>query len=92
MQHAFHCPLVTEESQSLIAGLSPLVSGTRQCRFYSSVSGAELDAASATDLAYWQRQLVSPVQFTAALQQMVAAGARCFIEIGGTAHVNSIGG
>lgn len=75
--HSHHMAPLQDELKSALASIRP---GQSVIPLYSTllgkvVQGAELDAE------YWARNLREPVQFEAAMQLVLAAGQRVFIEV-----------
>ncbi|MFI0942958.1 type I polyketide synthase [Streptomyces sp. NPDC021020] len=80
VDYASHGPQVEALADTVradLAGLRPTASGPA---FYSSVTGAP-QPTDALDADYWFTNLRRPVRFTAAVEALLAAGHRVFIEV-----------
>ncbi|HEU4411962.1 MAG TPA: amino acid adenylation domain-containing protein, partial [Polyangiaceae bacterium] len=80
--HAFHSPSMEPAASAFervvrAARLSPPA-----LPFYSNVTGRRIEAAEATDPAYWARQLRAAVRFSDAAADLVRAPGRMAIEVG----------
>ncbi|KAJ6443902.1 polyketide synthase [Purpureocillium lavendulum] len=69
--HSSHMKLVEHDYKALLSGISPQ-KGSRSVRMFSSVTGGEINGRH-LDAAYWARNMVSPVQYVAAIESMMAA-------------------
>ena len=84
--HSKHMRSVADGYRESIADVEPLVEKGTGCRMHSSVTKSQV---SATDLGpdYWVRNLVSPVQFAAAVEDLMRPSATAdaidiFVEVG----------
>ncbi|WP_031525560.1 acyltransferase domain-containing protein, partial [Streptomyces sp. NRRL F-5123] len=80
VDYASHGPQVEALADTVradLAGLRPTASGPV---FYSSVTGAP-QPTDALDADYWFTNLRRPVRFTSAVEALLAAGHRVFIEV-----------
>lgn len=71
--HSPHMQMVAEEYFEAIADITPQLETSPEregCKMYSSVTGAVINDASELGPAYWVRNLVSPVQFAPAVQNL----------------------
>jgi len=82
VSHAFHSPLMDGALAPFARAFAGVRLAVPQRPFHSCVSGRPIDAAEATDPAYWLRQLREPVRFAAALADAAADGAALFVEAG----------
>ncbi|PYI07708.1 polyketide synthase [Aspergillus sclerotiicarbonarius CBS 121057] len=69
--HSPHMRALADAYQASIAGITPITAPTRPIAMFSSVTKALIQPAD-LDAAYWVRNLVSPVQFAAAVTQLAA--------------------
>ncbi|WP_228535124.1 SDR family NAD(P)-dependent oxidoreductase [Nocardia sp. BSTN01] len=79
VDYASHSPQVEPVRAELVAELAAVRPRRPQVSFYSSVTGAHLDAAE-LDAEYWFRNLREPVNFAGAVDALVAEGFRTFVE------------
>jgi amino acid adenylation domain-containing protein len=82
VSHAFHSPLMDGALPLFERAFAGVRLSAPQRPFHSCVSGRLINAAEATDPAYWLRQLREPVRFAAALAAAQADGATLFVEVG----------
>ena len=86
LDYAFHSPMMDRIEPSLIEALRDLVPGLPIMPLVSTVTGALVgDDPAGRDLMdadYWWRNVREPVLFSAALDSLVAGGARIFLEVG----------
>ncbi|OIJ95337.1 hypothetical protein BIV23_34845 [Streptomyces monashensis] len=80
VDYASHCDRVEPLRESLTADLAALRPLRAQLPFYSTVTGAALDAQE-LDAGYWYRNLRRPVAFEPAVRALLGAGYRHFIEV-----------
>jgi acyl transferase domain-containing protein/acyl carrier protein len=76
---ASHSPQTVTLAEELRRCLTDLRPRPASLPFVSTVTGAVYE--SALDGAYWARNITEPVQFTAAIRNLVQAGHRAFLEI-----------
>ncbi len=81
IDYAFHSPAMDPVRSQLLAELDSLAPRPGSGRFFSTVTGAELEG-SALDAAYWWHNVRDPVRFCAAVAALRRAGCRVFIEVG----------
>ncbi|MEV6129841.1 beta-ketoacyl synthase N-terminal-like domain-containing protein [Streptomyces violaceusniger] len=82
VDYASHSPQVdeiAEELTELLRGVEPVGESGSGVVFYSTVTGGRADA-SVLDTGYWVRNLRERVRFAEAVQALLAAGHRVFIE------------
>ncbi len=79
VDYASHSPQVEPVRAELVAELAAVRPRRTQVPFYSSVTGARLDAAG-VDAEYWFRNLREPVNFAGAVDALLADGLRTFVE------------
>jgi acyl transferase domain-containing protein len=72
VSHAFHTPLVEPAAQAFGALLRKVTLQAPACPVYSTALGRKLAAHEMSDPAYWVQQMLSPIQFGAALQSLQA--------------------
>ncbi|MBD2785011.1 SDR family NAD(P)-dependent oxidoreductase [Xenorhabdus sp. DI] len=70
VSHAFHTPMVDVAAKAFGALLKNYHLKPAQCAIYSTALGRKILADEMCDPQYWVRQMLFPVQFGAALQQM----------------------
>jgi acyl transferase domain-containing protein len=87
-EYAFHSPLMEPYRDQLEAALSGLQPDPAGGMVISTVSGTGRQAAD-LDATYWAENVVSPVQFAAALQTAVADRHGVVLEIGPTTAVGT---
>ncbi|WP_320066036.1 type I polyketide synthase [Micromonospora sp. RTGN7] len=75
--HSAHVDALADELRELLAGVTPR---TGDIRFFSTVTGQQLDGAE-LDGAYWFRNLRRTVQLQEATRALLADGHRVFIEV-----------
>ncbi|MFI0898072.1 beta-ketoacyl synthase N-terminal-like domain-containing protein [Streptomyces sp. NPDC020983] len=80
VDYASHGPQVETLADTIRADLAGLRPGPSGPAFYSSVTGAA-EPTQTLDAEYWFTNLRRPVRFTAAVESLLAAGYRAFIEI-----------
>jgi acyl transferase domain-containing protein/acyl carrier protein len=78
---AAHSPQIDALSDELLAAIADIRARPTSVRMFSSVSGAELDAAALTP-AYWVRNLREHVQFASAAAHLLDAGHATIVELG----------
>lgn len=69
--HSSHMKLVEHDYKTLLANVSPR-DGCPEIRMFSSVTGNEVDGRR-LDATYWAANMVSPVQYVAAIEAMMVA-------------------
>ncbi|MFD5433653.1 type I polyketide synthase [Kitasatospora sp. NPDC127067] len=79
VSYAAHSPQVDELRTELVELLAPVAPAAGELDFYSSVTGAAVDAAE-LDAAYWYRNLREPVRFDLAARALLQDGYRFFVE------------
>uniref|UniRef100_UPI00131DDF83 type I polyketide synthase n=1 Tax=Streptomyces sp. NRRL S-350 TaxID=1463902 RepID=UPI00131DDF83 len=79
VDYASHSPHVETIRERLLDDLAPLRPRTGDVPFYSSVTGGLLDTAG-LDADYWYTNLRHPVRFDRAVEALLAAGHRTFVE------------
>ncbi|GDY59136.1 hypothetical protein SVIO_097590 [Streptomyces violaceusniger] len=82
VDYASHSPQVDEIADELIMllrGVEPIAAPASGVVFYSTVTGGRADG-SVLDTGYWVRNLRERVRFADAIQALLAAGHRVFIE------------
>ena len=62
-----------------------------QIPFISSLTGAWITAAQATDTNYWTRQLREPVRFSQSLKELLAEPEHVFVEVGPARTLTTLG-
>jgi acyl transferase domain-containing protein/acyl carrier protein len=77
---ATHCPQTDAMVPELMRALEGLQPKPAACALYSTVLGRRL-AHETVDAQYWGANLRQPVQFGSAIEQMLAAGYKTFIEL-----------
>ncbi|WP_248930390.1 non-ribosomal peptide synthetase/type I polyketide synthase [Paenibacillus hamazuiensis] len=85
VSHPFHSVLMREGAEKLKERIAGVVFRSASRRMISTVTGSFVPEGTDLDAGYWADHLVLPVRFADALQTAVQAGARLFLEIGGTA-------
>ena len=81
LDYAFHSKAMAplrDEVMAAFAGLKPTAG---ECRFISTVTGAERDGAS-LDADYWWNNIRQPVRFGQAVKRLAEDGIDVFLEIG----------
>jgi acyl transferase domain-containing protein len=81
LDYAFHSPAMDAIRGELLDGLDGLTPRQGQCRFVSTVTGAEI-AADRLGAAYWWDNIRKPVLFAPAIGALSAAEVNAFLEIG----------
>lgn len=83
VSHAFHSAAMEGALPKVAHALSRARLHPPGRTMYSCVSGAPLEAAEATDPAYWARQVRATVQFSRAVQaELAREGETVFVEVG----------
>ncbi|MBU3868697.1 SDR family NAD(P)-dependent oxidoreductase, partial [Streptomyces sp. 4503] len=85
VDYASHGPQVEgirEELNEVLGGVRPVVGGSDEVAFYSTVTGGRADA-SILDAGYWVSNLRERVRFADAVEALLADGHRVFIEASG---------
>ena len=86
--HAFHSTMMQPAVEKLARVLEGIELNAPAMPIVSTVTGALLSDAEATDHGYWAQQLARPVRFAAAVETVAAAGSCILVEVGpGTALV-----
>lgn len=88
--HAFHSHQVEPAVPRFAATLNRETLNHPSRTWISTVTGREIDAAQATDPAFWTGQIVSPVLFADAVQTALSSGVTCFLELGGRPVLGSL--
>ena len=88
VDYAFHSPQIEGFGPELARALAGLACRPNGVPFISTVTGSALSGTS-LDAAYWVRNMVEPVRFSAAVQSLVASGHKIFLEIGPHAVLSS---
>ena len=78
---ASHSPQMEPLVSELVTSLTGIHTAAATIPIYSTVNGARIDGTE-LGAAYWGRNLRQPVQFGAAVQQMLDEGITAFIELG----------
>ncbi|HVK94787.1 MAG TPA: amino acid adenylation domain-containing protein [Noviherbaspirillum sp.] len=89
VSHAYHSPLMAPAAEAFARAPAP-VFRTATLPWISTVDGSDL-SATGVNMAYWSRQILSPVRFHDALTVLEAQGCRHFIEIGPAAVLTQMG-
>ena len=79
VDYASHSEQVEELGEELISALSPITPRTGTVPFHSALTGELLDTRR-LDADYWYRSLRQPVEFEAAVRDLVARGHDTFLE------------
>ncbi|MET8630612.1 SDR family NAD(P)-dependent oxidoreductase [Kitasatospora sp. NPDC004669] len=79
VDYASHSAHVETIREQLLAELAPIRPRAGEVPFYSSVTGGLLDTAG-LDADYWYTNLRRPVRFDRAVEALLAAGHRTFVE------------
>ncbi len=82
LDYAFHSPAMDRVQARLLAELGTIASAAPSALLVSAVTGEAVTAAGALDAEYWWRNVRAPVQFAAALDRVIAGGARVLLEVG----------
>jgi acyl transferase domain-containing protein/acyl carrier protein len=82
VSHAFHSPLMDPMLDQFAKVAHGLDYAEPRLPIVSSTSGEILDAAVATDPAYWVSQAREPVRFAAAVLTLAENGAGAYLELG----------
>lgn len=77
--NAFHTPHMADAVAEFARAFDGVVARAPRIPVYSAATGALM---SATDPAFWTRQLVEPVWFSRALRSLLADGTWTFLEVG----------
>lgn len=80
--HAFHTPLMTPMVDQLRPTADAMTPRPPSIPLISTLTGHALPAGALMDTDYWYRQMLSPVAFSGAIQELASAGYDTFIEIG----------
>ena len=88
LDYAFHSPTMDPIRTDLLHALNGLEMRSAALPMYSSVTGDRV-GPNAVDAHYWWRNVREPVNFEAAIREMVGAGVNTFIEIGPRAVLTS---
>ena len=81
LDYPFHSAAMDPIRDDLIASLHGIAPRSCEERFVSSVTGGVLSGTRLT-AEYWWRNIREPVQFSAAVDALIEADARIFVEIG----------
>lgn len=81
--HAFHSRVMAPAVDRVAEALAQEALRAPGTLWVSTITGAFVDAAEATDPAFWGRQVTSPVRFANAITTALAAGIDTFLELGG---------
>ncbi|MAM56301.1 MAG: polyketide synthase [Salinicola sp.] len=81
LDYAFHSPAMDPIRQEVIDALSHLKPSASRIPFISTVAGKPLDGRE-LGAEYWWLNIREPVQFAPAVDSLIEAGARAFVEIG----------
>ncbi|AZZ92512.1 acyltransferase domain-containing protein [Hahella sp. KA22] len=73
VSHAFHTPLIESAARAFGEMLQSCALQPAQCAIFSTATGRKLDERDMCDPQYWVRQMLSPVQWGAALAEVNAA-------------------
>ncbi|KAF2195930.1 hypothetical protein K469DRAFT_545317 [Zopfia rhizophila CBS 207.26] len=83
VDHAYHSHHMKHAEQYFASKLGDVSERAPQAAFYSSVSGTKLDEGQTLGGVYWTKNLVSPVLFSPAVQELLKTnGSSLFLEIG----------
>ncbi|MGF1468859.1 MAG: SDR family NAD(P)-dependent oxidoreductase [Sandaracinaceae bacterium] len=77
--HSHQMEPIREELTASLSGLRPR--RAEGMALYSTVTGAPV-AGDELDAAYWWRNVREPVRFAKAMEQLIADGYTCFVEVG----------
>ena len=80
--HAFHSPAMAEAAERFEAVLDDVDLRAPTLRVVSAATGRDLTEEEAVSPAFWARQLVEPVQFHAAVQQVLDDADHLVLEVG----------
>jgi len=80
--NAFHTPHMADAVIEFGRAFDGVVARAPRVPVYSAATGALMSAESATDPAFWTRQLVEPVWFSQALRSLLADGTWALLEVG----------
>jgi len=81
LDYAFHSPAMDPIKPRLLMRLADLAPSPGKGMFISTVTGGELSGKE-LDAGYWWDNIRQPVRFNQAIDALVAAGCRVFVEIG----------
>ncbi|MEU5032140.1 type I polyketide synthase [Streptomyces milbemycinicus] len=81
VDYASHGPQVDEIADEVTARLAGVGGQATDVAFYSTVTGGPMDTATALDAGYWLTNLRRPVRLTEAVDALLTAGHRVFIEV-----------
>ncbi|WP_240612356.1 type I polyketide synthase [Salinicola lusitanus] len=81
LDYAFHSPAMDPIRDEVIDALSHLKPSAARIPFISTVAGKSLDGRE-LGAEYWWLNIREPVQFAPAVDALIEAGARAFVEIG----------
>ncbi|GHB11345.1 type I polyketide synthase [Salinicola rhizosphaerae] len=81
LDYAFHSPAMDSIHQDVLVALAGLKPTQGRIPFYSTVAGKVVDGTT-LDAEYWWLNIREPVQFASAVDDLIASGARSFVEIG----------
>jgi len=80
--HAFHSELVEAALEPFRQRVAEVELAPPRVPFLSNVTGTWITAAEATDPAYWSRHLRAAVAFRPAVEELLSAPERVFLEVG----------
>ena len=80
--HAFHSELVEAAVEPFRQRVAEVELAPPRVPFLSNVTGTWITAGEATDPAYWARHLRSAVAFRPAVEELLSAPERVFLEVG----------
>nr|WP_298248446.1 type I polyketide synthase [uncultured Halomonas sp.] len=81
LDYAFHSPAMDGIEAGVVASLADIAPRAETLPFVSTVTGERL-AGTELGAAYWWHNIRRPVRFDAAIEALIDAGTRLFIEIG----------
>ncbi|WP_245391875.1 type I polyketide synthase [Salinicola aestuarinus] len=81
LDYAFHSPAMDAIHEPVIDALAHLQPRPSDIPFYSTVAGQEI-AGTELGAEYWWLNIREPVQFAPAVDALITAGARTFVELG----------
>jgi acyl transferase domain-containing protein len=82
VSHAFHTPLMSPMVDELGAVAQTMTVRAPVLRLISTVTSRPVSATTPMDADYWRRQVLSPVAFCTAIQELARAGYDTFVEVG----------